>query len=232
MAQLEQPSASANAKTPIDSAPERVTAHPVRTGVLPVIGVLAAVAIAAGALVYYQGEYDVGTGATAPQASTSDIMASAPVETTPLTAQGTPSPAQSATTVPKASTDESGARATANTSPSVQANSARPRHLAKASKPARALQPRERQVVLATRPQPAYPVQALRAGEQGTVLVLAQVNVDGQVTDARVVGHSGSRILDRAAPNEVRHWKFEPALHAGRPVVASVEVPVSYRLNQ
>ncbi|WP_414706842.1 energy transducer TonB [Rudaea sp.] len=31
--------------------------------------------------------------------------------------------------------------------------------------------------------------------------------------------------------NEVRRWKFEPALHNGQPVVASVEVPVSYRLG-
>ena len=81
-------------------------------------------------------------------------------------------------------------------------------------------------------PHPAYPLQALRAGEQGTVLVLAQIDVDGKVTDARVVRPSGSRILDRAAPDEVRRWKFEPALHAGRPVIASVEVPVNYRLNQ
>jgi protein TonB len=72
----------------------------------------------------------------------------------------------------------------------------------------------------------------MRAGEQGTVVVLAQIDVYGQVTDARVVRHSGSIILDRAAPKEVRSWKFEPALHDGRPVVASVEVPVSYRLDQ
>ena len=114
----------------------------------------------------------------------------------------------------------------------VHANAAKPHRVAKASKPARAVEPRDRQVALATSPHPAYPLQALRAGEQGTVLVLAQVDVDGQVTDARVVRQSGSRILDRAAPDEVRRWKFEPAMHAGRPVVASIEVPVNYRLNQ
>ena len=82
------------------------------------------------------------------------------------------------------------------------------------------------------RPQPVYPVQALRTREQGTVLVLAQVDINGQVSDARVVRHSGSHTLDRAAPNEVRRWKFSPALHDGQPIVASVEVPVSYRLDQ
>jgi outer membrane biosynthesis protein TonB len=39
-------------------------------------------------------------------------------------------------------------------------------------------------------------------------------------------------MLDRAASKEVSRWKFEPALRNGQPVVASVEVAVSYRLNQ
>ena len=61
--------------------------------------------------------------------------------------------------------------------------------------------------------------------------MLAKVDVAGHVSDAQVVRRSGSFTLDRAAMNEVRHWKFEPALHNGQPVVASVEVPVSYRLG-
>jgi len=232
MARLEQPSASATAKTPINTTPESDTAHPARTGVLPLAAVLAALAIAAGAYVYYQGQPETGSVATAPQA-TSDT-ASAPAGTTPISTQGAPPSAPSATTMPEASGDQSHAPATtiANAAPSVHANPAKPRHVAKASKPARALEPRDRRVALATSPHPVYPLQAMRAGEQGTVVVLAQVNVDGQVTDARVVRHSGSIVLDRAAPNEVRRWKFEPALHNGRPVVASVEVPVNYRLNQ
>jgi len=90
----------------------------------------------------------------------------------------------------------------------------------------------DREVALGTHPQPVYPVQALRAREQGTVLVLAQIDVDGHVSDTSIVRHSGSSILDRAASNEVRHWQFEPALHNGQPIVASVEVPVSYHLGQ
>jgi protein TonB len=238
MARLDQPSTSANAKTSMEPAPQGDAAQSARTGVLPLVGVLAALAIAAGAYVYHQ--VDSGTTTTAPQATASDNMAStptetttsdntasAPTETTPLGTEVTSSSAQSAATVPNAGVDKS-ARAT----PSVHSNAIRPHRVAKTSKPARALEPRDRQVVLTTSPQPAYPLQALRAGEQGTVLVLAQIDVDGQVTDARVVRQSGSRILDRAAPDEVRHWKFEPARHAGRPVIASVEVPVNYRLNQ
>lgn len=107
------------------------------------------------------------------------------------------------------------------------------RMLAKATKPAApsAMKPADRGVALLSHPKPAYPMSALRDREQGTVLVLARVDVTGHVSDAHITRHSGSTILDRAAMNEVRHWQFEPALHNGQPVVASVQVPVSYRLQ-
>jgi len=226
MAQVEQPSAAVNGKTPELSASENNT-RPTGTGPLLVAGLLAALVIGAGAYVYYQSEPEPDTAAvTAP--ATSGNTASAPNESAPLRTEGPASSAQPTKPLPQ---DESRARAIANAAPS-SGHSAKTRHIAKASKPAAALESRDRQVALATTPKPTYPVQALRAHEQGTVLVLAQVNVDGQVTDARVVGRSGSTILDRAAPNEVRQWKFEPALHNGRPVVASIQVPVNYRLNE
>lgn len=106
--------------------------------------------------------------------------------------------------------------------------------LATAAKPTvpSTVMPSERRVALLSHPKPAYPVPALRERQQGTVVVLAQVDVAGRVSDTRIVRRSGSFMLDRAAMNEVRRWKFEPALHNGQPVVASVEVPVSYRLGE
>jgi len=92
--------------------------------------------------------------------------------------------------------------------------------------------PENRDVVLLGSPRPAYPSKALRERQEGTVLVLAQVDVQGNVSDARVIGRSGSFALDRAATNEVRSWQFRPALQDGKPVVASVQVPVNYRLDQ
>ncbi|MBS0581641.1 MAG: energy transducer TonB [Proteobacteria bacterium] len=107
------------------------------------------------------------------------------------------------------------------------------RMLAKSPAPAApvAKKPVDRGVALLSHPKPAYPAPALRGREQGTVLVLAQVDSTGRVSDAHVVRHSGSYTLDRAAASEVRRWKFEPALRNGQPVVASVQVPVSYRLG-
>lgn len=106
--------------------------------------------------------------------------------------------------------------------------------LASSAKPSHSevVKPENRDVVLLGYPTPTYPREALREREEGTVLVLAQVDVQGHVSDARVIGRSGSFALDHAATKEVRRWQFQPALHDGKPVVASVEVPVRYRLEQ
>jgi TonB family protein len=111
---------------------------------------------------------------------------------------------------------------------------AKQRSVASVAKPSHpvVVKPENRDVVLLGSPKPTYPRQALREREEGTVLVLAQVDVQGHVSDARVIGRSGSFALDHAATNEVRRWQFQPALHDGKPVVASVQVPVSYRLEQ
>lgn len=155
-----------------------------------------------------------------------------------------PSPSQAATATdstqsPAAAGNESAKPAAATTDkPAMKrtnrAKSSNRTMLATAAKPATlsSRTPAERRVALLSHPKPAYPAPALRERQQGTVVVLAQVDVAGQVSDTRVVRHSGSFTLDRAAMNEVRRWKFEPALHNGQPVMASVEVPVSYRLDQ
>src|SRR3546814_15799347 len=79
---------------------------------------------------------------------------------------------------------------------------------------------------------PSYPPDAYRAREEGSVLVKAQIDALGNASDVEIVSRSGSRILDRAAMNEVRKWKFRPAIKDGRTVTSSVQVPVDYRLDE
>lgn len=237
---MAQPANSANP----NATQERDAARRRSVGILPIAAGLLAVVLGASAIVYYQDKgSDENSASSVSPPLKSDKAASAPAEITQPAASetaSTPSASTERTSEANATAKGSEARiAAADTNvagqpmPRVQAKPAK-RHIATASKPAHPamVEPRDRRVALGAAPHPQYPAQALRAHEQGTVLVLAQVNVDGQVTDARVVGRSGSATLDRAAPEEVRHWKFVPAIHNGRPVVASVEVPVNYRLNQ
>ena len=80
-------------------------------------------------------------------------------------------------------------------------------------------------------PAPRYPAQALRRGEQGTVLVRAEIGPDGVPTSVSLAAGSGSRQLDRAALDAVRRWRFSPATDAGRPTVGSVVVPIEFTRN-
>jgi protein TonB len=91
---------------------------------------------------------------------------------------------------------------------------------------------RSRVASLIDQPTPGYPPEAYRAGEEGTVLVLAQVDAMGNAGDVSVVKRSGSRTLDRAAVSEVRKWKFKPAMENGKAVASSVQVPVDYKLDR
>ncbi|MGV8942114.1 MAG: energy transducer TonB [Lysobacter sp.] len=78
-------------------------------------------------------------------------------------------------------------------------------------------------------PAPSYPPRALRRGESGTVLVQANIGADGVPTSVTVTRGSGSRLLDRAAVDAVRRWRFQPALQDGRPTVGTVNVPIEFK---
>jgi periplasmic protein TonB len=81
-------------------------------------------------------------------------------------------------------------------------------------------------------PAPAYPRRALQRGEQGTVLVRAEVGSDGVPISVSLVQGSRSRELDRAALDAVRRWRFRPGHINGRPIVGSVVVPIEFRADR
>lgn len=103
---------------------------------------------------------------------------------------------------------------------------------AEAPRKAASTGPKDRDATVLNRTVPTYPPDAYRAREEGTVVVKAQVDELGNASDVEIVSRSGSRILDRAAMNEVRKWKFSPAIKDGRTVTSSVQVPVDYRLDE
>jgi protein TonB len=78
---------------------------------------------------------------------------------------------------------------------------------------------------------PEYPRAAIRRGQEGLVIVAADVRADGTVAAARVQKSSGHARLDRAARQAVLQARFTPARRNGRPVPASVTVPVRFALR-
>ena len=80
-------------------------------------------------------------------------------------------------------------------------------------------------------PAPAYPARALRQRAEGTVLLEVQVLSSGQSGEIKLQSSSGSTLLDEAAINAVKTWRFRPAEVNGRPVAQWINVPITFRIQ-
>lgn len=80
---------------------------------------------------------------------------------------------------------------------------------------------------------PSYPIQALRAGIQGIVLLKVLVGVGGKPLQVVIARSSGSRLLDDAARAHVlAAWRFHPAIRDGHAIEAWALVPVRFDLDR
>jgi TonB family protein len=76
---------------------------------------------------------------------------------------------------------------------------------------------------------PEYPQEAKDAGVQGIVILDATIDEQGDVANVRVV--RSVPMLDQAATDAVRQWKFQPALLNGKPVAVIVTMTVNFTLK-
>jgi protein TonB len=81
-------------------------------------------------------------------------------------------------------------------------------------------------------PAPGYPPLALRRGWQGTVRLRVTLDVQGRPTRVELAAGSGHPLLDESALAAVRQWQFRPATRLGETVVATVEVPIVFKLDR
>ncbi|MFA6970782.1 MAG: TonB family protein [Gallionella sp.] len=80
-------------------------------------------------------------------------------------------------------------------------------------------------------PRPAYPMVARRMGWQGRVILNVEVLSEGACGAVNVLHSSGHEVLDNAAMNTVKSWRFVPASHAGRVVTQWFKVPIVFSLE-
>ncbi|MFN7965753.1 MAG: energy transducer TonB [Acidobacteriota bacterium] len=78
--------------------------------------------------------------------------------------------------------------------------------------------------------EPDYPLDAREQRLEGKVILQIVVREDGSVTDVKVL--RSIELLDQAAVEAVRQWRYKPAMKAGRPVPAYVTVTVNFRLRE
>lgn len=78
-----------------------------------------------------------------------------------------------------------------------------------------------------------YPELARTAGIEGTVVVSAQIGVDGQVLATRILQSLGKNNgCDEAAVAAIKATKFVPAKRNNQPVPVWVSIPVRFKLRQ
>jgi protein TonB len=80
-------------------------------------------------------------------------------------------------------------------------------------------------------PPPAYPAVSRRLREEGKVVLRVFVSEQGLPTEVQMRTPSGHALLDEAAMNTVKQWKFVPARRGDTPVGAWVLVPISFSLR-
>ena len=76
-----------------------------------------------------------------------------------------------------------------------------------------------------------YPASAVSTGEEGTVLVTAEVDVSGRAVGAKIYKSSGYRDLDAAALRSIARWSFLPATQDGKPMAQEVVIPIRFQLT-
>jgi periplasmic protein TonB len=77
---------------------------------------------------------------------------------------------------------------------------------------------------------PRYPAMAQAAHVQGTVILEAVIGENGDVQNVRVL--RSVLMLDDAAIDAVRQWRFTPTLLNGQPVPVVMTVTVSFTMNR
>lgn len=81
-------------------------------------------------------------------------------------------------------------------------------------------------------PPPDYPPRARRLGLEGEVLVRTRVLPNGECGELVLGQSSGYALLDQAALEAVRTWRFRPARRGDEEIVSWVEIPVRFRLER
>lgn len=78
---------------------------------------------------------------------------------------------------------------------------------------------------------PSYPPTAREDGLEGTVGLTVELDERGHVLAVRWARRTGHMVLDQAARDAVKSWRFTPALRDGHAVPGVVTVAIHFRLD-
>ena len=76
---------------------------------------------------------------------------------------------------------------------------------------------------------PVYPPQAQQDRVEGIVILEATIDCNGDVADVQIL--RGNSVLNEAAMDAVRQWKYQPTLLNGAPVPVRMTVTVTFSIR-
>jgi TonB family protein len=82
--------------------------------------------------------------------------------------------------------------------------------------------------MILTKVQPVYPTEAKEKHVQGTVVLAAEIGMDGHIDQLLVI--QGPEPLQKAAYDAVKKWVYRPYLLNGNPVSVNTQVNVVFSL--
>lgn len=88
----------------------------------------------------------------------------------------------------------------------------------------------EAKPLMEANPAPLYPKIARQKGWEGTVKLTALIEKDGSPHQVGVAESSGYGILDKAAVNTVKSWKFTPAQSGNSRFSSKITIPIRFDL--
>lgn len=163
----------------------------------------------------------IGATASAPPATALETLRSAPVPSEPV-APSSVAPPPATSTVPPTVTSpaptEAGTPAPA-TAAAASITAPVPQAVALADPTPSTAKPAA--LVPLSRPQPAFPQQALRDRVAGRVIARITVGTDGAVTAVQIESSTPPRVFDRAAVAALRQWRYAPI---DQPQQATIEL--------
>lgn len=80
-------------------------------------------------------------------------------------------------------------------------------------------------------PRPSYPMVARRMGYRGKVVLNVEVLAEGRAGKVLLYASSGHEMLDNAALQTVKGWRFTPARRLGQAVTEWFLVPINFSLE-
>ena len=83
----------------------------------------------------------------------------------------------------------------------------------------------------AKNPHPTYPLIARKKGWEGRVLIQAEIDREGNVSEIKVLESSGFNVLDNASLETLKKWKFTPAKIGNKFVDDTINIPVKFLIK-